>query len=34
MERNLRMVSTLKPISDRVVVRPKDRDKETKSGIV
>lgn len=28
------MVSTLKPISDRVVVRPKDRDKETKSGIV
>jgi len=28
------MVSTLKPISDRVVVRPKDRNKETKSGIV
>ncbi len=28
------MVSTLKPMSDRVVVKPKDREKETKSGIV
>jgi chaperonin GroES len=28
------MVTTLKPMSDRVVVKPKDREKETKSGIV
>jgi len=28
------MVSTLKPMSDRVVIKPKDREKETKSGIV
>jgi chaperonin GroES len=28
------MISTLKPMSDRVVVKPKDREKETKSGIV
>src|SRR5882672_10641774 len=33
-EEDLQMVSTLKPMSDRVVVKPKDREKETKSCIV
>ena len=28
------MVSTLKPMGDRVVIKPKDRDKTTKGGIV
>jgi len=28
------MISALKPMGDRVVIKPKDRDKTTKGGIV